>query len=135
MRLVLIFALLSGTVELPARIQGITASQSGSTVVNDSVVIANVLKTVSSHVLSVTKNRRRPLVVKDGKKSRRFIVIKFPGEVTKNRNIYTAQVDCDEFDHKIPRILFADVKISKGVYRVVRIRMGPNHFRPGETPH
>ncbi len=97
--------------------------------VQDSVVVKKVLKIVRSHVLSVTKDRRKPLVIREKKKSRRFIVREFLGTVTKSKGGYTAQIDADEYDHKIPRILYVDVKASKGKYSITRIRIGPNHFR------
>ena len=98
-------------------------------VVQDSIVIKKVLKAVKSHVLAITRDRKRPLVVKDGKKRRRFIVMGFPDKIFRNKNGFTAEVDTDEFDHKIPRILYVDVKASKGTYKVTRIRIGPNRFR------
>jgi hypothetical protein len=104
-------------------------TQSGEGAVQDSIVIKKVLKAVKSHILSITKDRRRPLVVKDGKNRRRFIVMGFPDKISRNENGYTAEVDTDEFDHKIPRILYVDVKASKGKYKVTRIRIGPNRFR------
>jgi hypothetical protein len=103
--------------------------ESQGTLVRDSVIVRRVLKTVRSHVLSITKDRRKPLVIKQNKKSRRFIVVEFPREVSKSKSGYTAQIDVDEYDHKIPRILYVDVKVSKGKYKVTRIRIGPNHFR------
>ena len=112
----------------------VTLKESGN-IVQDSVVIKRVLKTVRTHVLSVTKDRRRPLVVKDGKKSRRFIVMNFLDGVSYKKGVYTAQVDTDEFDHKIPRILYVDVRVSKGIYKVSRIRIGPNRFRDKEMQH
>ena len=115
--------------ELPAQAHQQVQIQAEENVVQDSIVIKKVLKAVRIHVLSVTKDRRRPLVVKDGKKSRRFIVVEFIGTVTRNKSLYTAQLDTDEFDRKIPRILFVDVKVTKGIYKVVRTRIGPNHFR------
>ena len=114
---------------IPARAQDQTQASKNTDIVQDSVVIKKVLRAVRSHVLSVTKDRRKPLIVREGKKSRRFIVINFLGSVTRNKNIYTAQVDVDEYDHKIPRILYVDVKGVKGTYKVTKIRIGPNHFR------
>lgn len=105
---------------------------SDKNVVQDTVVITKVLKTVKTHILSVTKDRKRPLVVKEGKKSRRFIVREFLGKVSWNKNVYTAELDTDEYDHLIPRILYVDVKRIKGAYRVTRIRIGPNRFRDKE---
>jgi hypothetical protein len=104
-------------------------AQTKDEVVRDSVLVKKVLKAVRSHVLSVTKDRRKPLVVREKRKSRRFIVMGFPETVTRNKNRYTAQIDVDEYDHKIPRLLYIDVKASKGKYRVAKIRIGPNHFR------
>ena len=98
-------------------------------VVQDTTVKKKVLKAVSTHVLKLTKNRSKPLVVKDGPKRRRFIVREFLDSVSVTKNVYTAQVDVDEYDHKIPRILFVDVKLTKGDYRVGTIRIGPNHWR------
>ena len=98
-------------------------------IAQDSVVVKKVLKAVRVHVLSLTKDRRRPLVVREGKKSRRFMVVDFLTPVSKTKSVYTAQVDADEYDHKIPRILYVDVKLFKGTYRVTRIRIGPNRFR------
>lgn len=98
-------------------------------VVQDTTVKKKVLKAVSTHVLKLTKNRSKPLLIKDGKKRRRFIVREFLDSVSLNKNVYTAQVDVDEYDHKIPRILFVDVKFSKGAYKVGSIRIGPNHWR------
>ena len=104
-------------------------SKPDGSVVRDSIIIEKVLKAVRSHVLSVTKHRRKPLVVREKRKSRRFIVMNFLGPVTKDKGVYTAQIDVDEYDHKIPRILYADVKATRGRYRVTKIRIGPNHFR------
>jgi hypothetical protein len=109
-------------------LQQVASKESGN-VAQDSVIIKKVLKAVRTHVLTVTQDRRRPLVIKDGKKSRRFIVMNFLDSVSQNKGVYTAQVDADEFDHKIPRILYVDVKVSKGNYKVSRIRIGPNRFR------
>ncbi len=97
--------------------------------VKDSIIVRKVLNTVRSHVLSLTKDRRKPLLVKEGKKSRRFIVVEFLNSVTLSKGLYTAKLDVDEFDHKIPRILYVDVKPLKKSFRVIRIRIGPNHFR------
>ena len=102
--------------------------------VQDTIVIKNVLKAVRSHVLSVTKDRRKPLVIREGKKSRKFIVMDFPGSVWKGKSVYTAQIDVDEYDHKIPRFLYIDVRVTKGKYKVTKIRIGPNHFRE-DTKH
>ena len=113
----------------PAQTREEIRREPGAEVVNDSVIIKSVLKAVTAHVQSVTKKMRRPLVVKDGKKSRRFIVKEILGSVTQSKSTYTAQLDTDEFDHKIPRILYVDVKSTKGTYRVIRIRIGPNRFR------
>ncbi len=121
--------------ELPSQAHQQAKMQADENVVRDSVVIKKVLKSVRMHVLSITKDRRRPLVVREGKKSRRFIVLEFLRTVSRNKNVYTAQLDTDEFDHKIPRILFVDVRASKGIYRVTRIRIGPNHFRNEEVNH
>lgn len=129
MRIIFILATLLMTVQLPAQTREEIRREPGAEVVSDSVVIKNVLKAVTAHVQSVTKDRRRPLVVKDGKKSRRFIVMDILGSVTRNKSNYTAQLDTDEFDHKIPRILYIDVKSTKGVYKVTKIRIGPNRFR------
>lgn len=98
-------------------------------VVQDTTVKKKVLKAVSTHVLKLTKNRSKPLVVKDGTKRRRFIVREFLDSVSLTKSVYTAQVDVDEYDTKIPRILFVDVKLTKGVYKVGTIRIGPNHWR------
>ncbi len=106
--------------------------ESSGTVVQDSVIVKKVLQTVRAHVLSITKDRKKPLVIREKKKSRRFIVMGFLQTVTKNKYTYTAQIDADEYDHKIPRILYADVKVSKGKYRVTKIRIGPNHFREND---
>ncbi len=108
--------------------------QTGGLAVRDSVVIRKVLKAVKTHILSVTKERRRPLVIKEGRKSRRFIVVDFLTPVFKDKGIYTAQVDADEYDHKIPRILYVDVRVAKGIYKVSRVRIGPNHFRDNVAP-
>jgi hypothetical protein len=97
--------------------------------VQDSTIKKKVLKAVSTHFLKMTKNRSNPLVVKDGKQKRRFIVREFLDPVSVKKNVYTAQVDVDEYDKKIPRILFVDVKVSKGIYKVSTIRIGPNQFR------
>ena len=129
MRMIFILATLLMTVQLPAQTREEIRREPGAEVVSDSVVIKNVLKAVTAHVQSVTKDRRRPLVVKDGKKSRRFIVMDILGSVTRNKSNYTAQLDTDEFDHKIPRILYVDVKSTKGGYKVTKIRIGPNRFR------
>lgn len=107
-------------------------AQTKDEIVRDSVLVRNVLRTVRSHVLSVTKNRRKPLAIREKKKLRRFIVIDFPGHVTRSKNIYTAQLDVDEYDHKIPRFLYVDVRAIKGKYRVTKIRVGPNHFREND---
>ncbi len=104
-------------------------TQTSDGAVQDSAVVKKVLRAVRAHVLTVTKDRRRPLVVKEGKKSRRFIVVDFLAPVSKAKSVSTAQVDADEYDHKIPRILYVDVKATKGAYKVSRIRIGPNHFR------
>ncbi len=117
---------------LPAGVDAAAYQQDHGSPVGDSLVVKKVLKAVRTHVLSATKSRKRPLVVKEGKKSRRFIVVNFLETVTHNKGVYTAEVDADEFDHKIPRILYVDVKASKGNYRVSRIRVGPNHFRETE---
>lgn len=98
-------------------------------VVQDTTLKKNILKAVSTHIQKLTKNRSKPLAVKDGAKKRRFIVHEILDSVSMKKNVYTAQVDVDEFDTKIPRILFVDVKLSKGVYKVGTIRIGPNHFR------
>ncbi len=108
--------------------QDILKSESGEAV-KDTIVVKEVLNTVRTHVLSLTKDRRKPLVVKEGKKSRRFIVVEFLSPVSLNKGLYTARIDVDEFDHKIPRILYVDVKPLKKSFRVIRIRIGPNHFR------
>jgi hypothetical protein len=110
-----------------------TPEKTSGSIIQDSVVVKKVLKAVRTHVLSVTKDRRRPLVVKEGKKSRRFIVVEFLTPVSRENNVYTAQVDADEFDHKIARILYVDVRASKGSYKVSRIRVGPNHFRKEDS--
>ncbi len=99
------------------------------TVVNDTVLTGKVLKAVRSHVLSVTKDRRKPIVIREKKKTRRFIVMGFMETVTRNKSGYTAQIDVDEYDHKIPRILYVDLKSIKGKFKVTKIRIGPNHFR------
>ncbi len=114
---------------MPAQAPQQVDTLSHENVVQDTVIVAKVLKTVKTHILSITKDRRRPLVVKDGKKSRRFIIREFLDKVSRNKNVYTAQLDTDEFDHLIPRILYVDVKRIKGAYKVTRIRIGPNHFR------
>ena len=95
---------------------------SDENLVRDTVVIRQVLKSVKTHVLTVTKDRKHPLVVKDGRKSRRFLVREFLDKITRDKNIYTAQLDTDEFDHLIPRILYVDVRASRGTYKVIRIR-------------
>lgn len=117
---------------MPTRAQDQTQPSRISNVVQDSVVIKKVLKVVRSHILSATKDRRKPLVIREKRKSRRFIVINFFGSVSKNKNVYTALVDVDEYDHKIPRILYVDVRVTKGVYKVSKIRIGPNHFREND---
>jgi len=104
-----------------------TSSEKG--IVNDKVVVDKVLKEVKTYVLRITRDRRRPLVVKEGKKSRRFIVVEFLGAVTRNENVYTAEIDADEFDHKIRRILYVDLQPYRKTFRIKRIRIGPNHFR------
>jgi hypothetical protein len=129
MRIIFILAAFLMTGQLPAQTREEIRREPGAEVVSDSVVIKNVLKAVTVHVQSVTKNRRRALVVKEGKKSRRFIVMDILGSVYLNKNIYTAQLDTDEFDHKIPRILYVDVKSTKGIFKVTKIRIGPNRFR------
>ena len=97
--------------------------------VQDTTVKKKVLKAVSTHILKLSKDRSKPLVVKDGNKKRRFIVREFLDTVSLKKNVYTAQVDVDEYDTKIPRILFVDVKLTKGTYKVSAIRIGPNRFR------
>jgi hypothetical protein len=129
MRITIILAALLLTGQLSAQTREQVRREPGAEVVRDSVVMKKVLKAVAAHVRSVTRNRRRPLVVKDGMKSRRFIVREILGSVTRSKNIWTAQLDTDEFDHMIPRILYVDVKKTKGVYRVTKIRIGPNRFR------
>jgi hypothetical protein len=129
MRIILILATLFVVGRLPAHTREELRREPGAIVVSDSAVLKKVLKAVTSHVRSATRNSKRALVVKDGKKSRRFIVREILGAVYRNRNIYTAQLDTDEFDHKIPRILYVDVRKTKEVYRVIRIRIGPNRFR------
>lgn len=106
-----------------------TLERSNENVIQDTVIVNRVLKAVSTYIQSTTKNGKRPLAVKDGKKSRRFIIVEILSAVSRNKNVYTVQLDTDEFDHKIPRILYVDVKASQGVYKVTRIRIGPNHFR------
>jgi hypothetical protein len=129
MRIILILATLLSIGQLPAQTREEIRREPGAIVVNDSAVIKKVLKAVTSHVRSVTRNRKRVLVVRNGKESRRFIVREILGAVYRKKNIYTAQLDTDEFDHKIPRILYVDVRRTKGVYRVMRVRIGPNRFR------
>lgn len=129
MRIVLILATLLFMGQLPAQTREEIRREPGAIVVSDSAVVKKVLKAVTSHVRSATRNSKKALVVRDGKKSRRFIVREILGNVYRNRTIYTAQLDTDEFDHKIPRILYVDVRQTKGVYRVIRIRIGPNRFR------
>lgn len=113
----------------PAQTREEIRREPGAEFVSDSIIIKSVLKAVTAHVQSVTMKMRRPLVVKDGKNSRRFIVKEILGSVTQSKSSYTVQLDTDEFDHKIPRILYVDVKSTKGAYRVTRIRIGPNRFR------
>jgi hypothetical protein len=129
MRITIILAALLLTSQLSTQTREQVRREPGAEVVRDSVVMKKVLKAVAAHVRSVTRKRSIPLVVKDGKKSRRFIVREILGSVTRSRNIWTAQLDTDEFDHMIPRILYVDVKKTKGVYRVTTIRIGPNRFR------
>jgi hypothetical protein len=129
MKIILLFAAFLMIGRVPAQTREELRREPGAEVVTDSSVIKSVLKTVKAHVQSVTKNGRRPLVVREGKKSRRFIVREFPGEVTRNKKTYTAQLDTDEFDHKIPRILYVDVQRVKNIYTVTRLRIGPNRFR------
>ncbi len=107
-------------------------AQERGSVVQDSVVSRKVLSAVRAHIRSITKDRRRPLTVKDGKKTHKFIVVGFLDAVSLSKGTYTAQIDADEFDHKIPRILYVDVKFSKTSFKVTRIRIGPNHFREND---
>jgi len=129
MKIILILATLAVAGQLVAQTREEIRREPGANPVSDSVVIKNVLKVVTDHVRIATRNGKRPLVVKVGKKSRRFVVREILGAVYRNRTIYTAQLDADEFDHKIPRILYVDVRKSKGNYRVVKVRIGPNRFR------
>lgn len=129
MKLVLIFTVLFIASQVQARPYQQRPVSSDDTKIQDSVVITKVLNVVKMHVLRVTRNRRRPLVVREGKKSHRFVIIEFLGTVTRNKNVYTAQIDADEYDHKIPRILYVDVRSYKKSFRVLRVRIGPNHFR------
>jgi hypothetical protein len=129
MKIIVLISAILLICRLPAQTREEIRREPGAEVVSDSIVIKNVLKAVTAHVQSATKKMRRPLVVKDGKKSRRFIVREILGSVTQSKSAYTAQLDTDEFDHKIPRILYVDVKLTKGAFRVTRIRIGPNRFR------
>lgn len=129
MKIILILATLAVAGQLVAQTREEIRREPGANPVSDSVVIKNVLKVVTDHVRIATRNGKRPLVVKVGKKSRRFVIREILGAVYRNRTIYTAQLDADEFDHKIPRILYVDVRKSKGNYRVVKVRIGPNRFR------
>jgi hypothetical protein len=129
MRLTLLFAALLCAYHVPALAVEHTRAPFDDSAVQDTTVNNKVLTAVSTHILKLTKNRTMPLVVKDGTKKRRFIVRDFLDSVSVKKNVYTAQVDVDEYDHKIPRILFVDVRLSKGAYKVGTIRIGPNHWR------